>query len=173
MKTLMRLFTLALLASAVSPLAQAPEKPAPRFALTISEKHEGIRPTSRNILVTETNISNGVITESGCPALRGWYNVSVVYDGVLLEETDAVGRLRKLREGHAPCNGSLLIRETKPGESLQLPLNLTGLYDLSKPGRYEITVTKETEPDHPERNVTVKSNTLTIIVPEPGAAAPQ
>ena len=144
--------------------AQTVDKPAPRFTLAISEKHEGITPTSRNLLVTEKNISSAIVTESGCPTLRGWYNVSVVHDGVLMEETDAVRRIRKVREDHAPCHGSLIKRETKTGESMQFPLNITGLYDVSKPGTSEITVSKETDPDHPEKSVTIKSNTITIFV---------
>jgi hypothetical protein len=31
----------------------------------------------------------------------------------------------------------------------------------------------ETDPDHPEKSVTVRSNTLTIVVPELGITAPQ
>jgi hypothetical protein len=46
-------------------------------------------------------------------------------------------------------------------------------YDLTVPGTYEITVTRETDRWHPEKSVTVKSNTLTIVVAEPGASAPQ
>jgi hypothetical protein len=44
-------------------------------------------------------------------------------------------------------------------------------YDLTAPGTYEITVTRETDRWHPERSVTVKSNTITIVVPEPEAGA--
>jgi len=34
-------------------------------------------------------------------------------------------------------------------------------------------VTKETFPGQPEKSVTVKSNTITIVVPEPEAAEPE
>jgi hypothetical protein len=44
---------------------------------------------------------------------------------------------------------------------------------MSVPGTYEITVTRETDRWNPEKSVTVKSNTLTIVAPEPSAAAPQ
>jgi hypothetical protein len=41
------------------------------------------------------------------------------------------------------------------------------------PGTYEIAVTRETDRDHPEKSVTVKSNTLTVVVPQPGVGATQ
>ena len=44
---------------------------------------------------------------------------------------------------------------------------------MTVPGTYEITVTRETFPWNPEKSVTVKSNTITIVVPEPEANAPQ
>jgi hypothetical protein len=43
---------------------------------------------------------------------------------------------------------------------------------MSDPGTYEVTVSRETDPDHPDRSVTVKSNTITITVPEPETEAP-
>jgi hypothetical protein len=44
---------------------------------------------------------------------------------------------------------------------------------MTVPGTYEITVTRETDRWNPEKSVTVKSNTLTIVVPEPGVVATQ
>jgi hypothetical protein len=44
---------------------------------------------------------------------------------------------------------------------------------MSQPGTYEITVSRETDTGHPDKSVSVKSNTLTIVVPEPEAAEPK
>jgi len=44
---------------------------------------------------------------------------------------------------------------------------------MTVPGTYEITVTRETDPWNLAKSVTVKSNTLTIVVPEPGADTPK
>jgi hypothetical protein len=40
---------------------------------------------------------------------------------------------------------------------------------MTKPGTYTISVSKETFPWNPEKSVTVKSNTITIVVPKPEA----
>jgi hypothetical protein len=54
-----------------------------------------------------------------------------------------------------------------PGESGTRYLPFAVDYPLCKPGTYEITVSRESDPEHPEKSVTVQSNTLTIVVPEP------
>jgi hypothetical protein len=52
-------------------------------------------------------------------------------------------------------------------------VSLAAKYDVSRPGTYEVTVSRETDPDHPDKSVMVKSNTLTVIVPNAGADATQ
>ena len=59
------------------------------------------------------------------------------------------------------------------GGSLQDILGVTGAFDMSAPGTYEITVGRETDPEHAETSVTVRSNVLTIEVPEPGDTEPK
>jgi hypothetical protein len=123
--------------------------------------------------VRVTNISNEMIRGGGCLALRGMYNILIVYNGVPMEETDAVRKLKKYRKEDGGCTSGNPTWRLKPGEYHDDPLEVTEFYNMSKPGTYEITVTKDTFPDHPEKSAAIKSNTLTIVVPEPGAAAPQ
>ncbi len=44
-------------------------------------------------------------------------------------------------------------------------------YPLDVPGTYAITVSRESDPEHPEKSVTVTSNTLTVTVSEEEAKA--
>lgn len=143
-----------------------PVKPEPGFTLTISQVgYGGTIPGNYAVLVREKNISDTDIVGSGCMGLVGWLNLSVVYDGARLPETDAVRRLEKVRRAGGPCgvdNGGFRIA---PGEEHKYQLFVTQYYEMHKPGAYEITVTKETEPTDPQMSTTVKSNTITIMVP--------
>lgn len=99
------------------------------------------------------------------------YNLEVLYNGVPVKETEAQKeRRKKLEAGDCSHGGGSAVAElTKPGETRQDIL----YYYTAKPGTYEITATKETFPGHLERSVTVRSNTLTIVVPSPGHVAPK
>jgi hypothetical protein len=153
--------------------AQTPEKPVPQFKLTISEYHHELGPGFNRVSVIVTNTSKEVFFEPGCSDMRNLYRVSVFYNGVPLDEKDAGARHRAEAEQAANCTHELGINPIKPGGSFSLWFDLAYRFDLSKPGTYEITVSRETDPDHPEKSVRVKSNTLTVVVPEPGADATQ
>jgi len=162
--------------------AQTPEKPKPGFTLTISGGNEdSYYKGMYGIAVIETNISNAAIREGGCLplAFRAGFSISVAYNGVPLEMDETkptVLNLRKHQKHPVPCNGSMFSHEAQPGGgpqgAFEDDLPLSTLYDMSKPGTYEVTVSKETFPHDPTKSVTVKSNTITIVVPEPGAAEP-
>jgi hypothetical protein len=154
-------------------LAQSPQNPEPPITLTISEWHHELGPTFDRVSLIVTNTSKEVFFEPGCSDMRDVYHVSVSYNGVLLEEKDAAARHRGEAEQAANCTRELGVNPIKPGESFRRWFDLADRYDLSKPGTYEVTVSRETDPDHSEMSVTVKSNTLTVIVPEPEADAPQ
>jgi hypothetical protein len=151
--------------------AQAPQKPEPPITLTISEYHHELGPMFDRVSMIVTNTSKEVFFEPGCSDMRGLYNISVSYNGVTLEEKDAAAR--RLAEQAVLCTHELGINPIKPGESIYRWFDLAYRYDLSRPGTYEVTISRETDPDHPEKSVTVKSNTLTVVVPEPEAAASQ
>jgi hypothetical protein len=182
MKILVRLFVLALLASAVSPLAQTPEKPAPRFALAIEEKplEAENTPGTLILLVKYTNVSD-VVQKDGCVVTPAAYSILAMHDGLPAdkrkprseenEESSDPRRIKVNRTEADSCNG--ITRGIGPKETVKFALWVSSRYDMTVPGIYEITVTRETDQWNPEKSVTVKSNTLTIIVPEPGAAEPQ
>jgi hypothetical protein len=92
------------------------------------------------------------------------YDLLVVYNGVPVEETDAQKKHKEFRK-KGRCSGSVVARMVKPGKTQEDYF----YYDTTKPGTYDFTVTRETYPWDQEKSVTVKSNTLTIVVLEPEA----
>jgi hypothetical protein len=165
MKKQMKYFVVLLIAmQTIVIYAQTPEKPAPGFTLTLSEgRRDGTMvPYQQVLIVRLTNISNEVNNLTPCESFGGMYNLKVVYDGIPVEETDEERKTRKRMES-GECWGSLIAQHTKPGEFREDIL----YYNTMKPGTYEITATKKTFPGQPDKSVTVRSNTITIVVPEP------
>jgi len=166
---------------AVAASAQKPEKPAPRFTLTITDG--GADSLGRHIVaLTETNISSEVLREGVC--MPGIFDaaikVSVVYNGAPMEMDEtrpAAQYIKGDKEGKGHCPGRIFMHEAKSGGgpegAFEDNLDISLLYDMSKPGTYEITVSKETFPYSPEKSVSVKSNTLTIVIPDPQVDAPR
>ncbi len=107
----------------------------------------------------------------------------VLHDGILLESRKSGQR----PQTHYDNSGRLHIYPTytesdfcqginepiSPSKSVKLTLWASAEYDMTEPGTYEITVTRETDPWSPDRSVTVKSNIINIIVPEPEAPEPK
>jgi hypothetical protein len=153
--------------------AQVPERPATPFTLAISEFHSGsFSPAYHRLSLTVTNTSDEIFLEPGCSNVRGLYSISVVYRGTPLAEKDAAAWRRREAAEAAFCTHELGVNEIKPRVSFHRPLELSERYDMSRPGNYEITVTRETDPEHPEKSVTVRSNTITIVV-KPEDLAPK
>jgi hypothetical protein len=181
------LVVLVLLSSALALHAQAPEKSAPKFALSIGEEQlsHGYSATDHELLVKYTNVSD-VVQKDGCAVTPGEYKMVVLRDGSPAEkrktrsentdESQDRGKTNtyRIKVHHTEadsCHG--VDRGLNPGESVRFTLWVSSEYDMTVPGTYEITVTRETDRWNPEKSVTVKSNTLTIVVPEPGADATQ
>ena len=179
----MNLLTPILLSSAVALLAQTPGKPAPTFALAIEEQklNPSYPATEHELLVKYTNVSD-VVQKDGCAVTPWAYKMVVLRDGVPAEKRKAgsteaeeppdPNRIKVRSTEADACHG--IPRGINPGESGTFTLWATSEYDMTAPGTYEITVTREVYPDpwNPRNSFTVKSNTLTIVVPMPGAAAP-
>jgi hypothetical protein len=157
--------------------AQAAERPKPGFTLSIEDDKtlpEGFPFGYHRLLVTYTNVTD--VSEDDSMLDRHTLNIIVLYDGTPAEETALMRQERKYREalasgkaiGRAHLPGTL-----KPRESVKMPLYISDYFDTSKPGTYTITVSHETYPWEPAKSVTVWSNTLTIVVPQPGAETPQ
>ena len=164
--------------------SQTPDKPAPGFTLTIrghALKNGGYG--LKGLELITTNISKEAISKGVCRPLEfdKGFSVEVLYKGVRLEmdETSpAVRQLRAFQKEPWVCQGSVMGHLVLPGKadkpegSFSDPLIEYHFYDMSKPGNYEIAVTEETLPNNPEKSVTVRSNTVTVVVPEPGAVKP-
>ena len=182
-KLSMNLIMLMLLSPAATFFAQTPESQALKFTLTIEEEQlsarAGYLPTDHELLVKYTNISD-TVQRDPCVVSPWEYKLVVLRDGTPAEKRNA--HKKKTEEPVPPGAIKLELDERKvcsatdrlsPGQSVKFPLWVSSEYDMTAPGTYEITVTRETDPWNPEKSVTVKSNTLTIVVPEPGASAPQ
>ncbi|MGA3081072.1 MAG: hypothetical protein ABSD44_06785 [Terracidiphilus sp.] len=157
--------------------AQTAQKPQPKFTLTIfnDSRNGGVGGYPYlGIRIVETNISNEPLQEAGCWEEQGVFTISILYNGVPLKERDEAAR--KKREADAkltPCMVPLSAAVIHPGETGTRYMAFGWDYPMSEPGTYEITVSRQTDPDHPDRSVTVKSNTLTVVKSEPGADAPK
>jgi hypothetical protein len=169
------LLVLATVMQAASALAQAPMAPKAGVTLTISQNRpDGALPkNTQTIIVRETNISKGVIRESACTAFGVLYRLDVVYNGIPQEEPDEGRKRREAAEAvkagkPAICEGSNPGKATKPGESWDDTL----YYQAKQPGTYEFTVEEKSFPASGGEGVTVKSNTITVVVPAASADKP-
>lgn len=160
------------------------EKPQPKFSLAIQEEPLSAEntPGTHILSVTYTNISD-LAQKDDCVVTPWAYQMQVLRDGLELEKRKHNDEARKQREeDNRPqihvtmtekdsCHGTN--DRIAAGKSVKFTLWATAQYDMSEPGTYEITVTRETAPGNPEKSLTVKSNTVTIVVPHPaGATSP-
>lgn len=142
--------------------AQSSGSQEPGFTLSLKEE-KPIGPGYHTLIVTLTNTSKENMHRTVCDSWGDMYNLEVVFNGVPVEKTEAESARRKQLEA-GDCfegGGSAVAEHTKPGGTRKD----TRYFYTTKPGTYEITATRETFPGHPEKSVTVKSNTLTIVVP--------
>lgn len=164
-------------------IAQTPVNKEPKFALGIEEKPLSAEnaPGTIILLVKYTNISD-VAQKDGCAVSPVAYKLVVLRDGLPAERrkrsgensevsTDPSRIERPLNMEQDNCHG--INKGIDSGKTLKFPLWVSVEYDMTMPGTYEITVTRETDRWNPEKSVTVKSNTLTIVVPGPEATAPK
>jgi len=103
--------------------------------------------------------------------MAGMYNMIVTYNGDPVPETDEMKELQRYRT--RDCAAGEYPVEIKAGETITFEMEVHTFYEVRKPGAYDVTVTWETFPREPDKSVTVKSNTITVVVPEPGAETPQ
>jgi len=154
--------------------AQTTKMQEPKFSLTISMFQPGgsENPSFHDLRVVETNTSSEAIFEDGCLETRGIFRISILYNGRPLQERDEVARKRRdadARSGRCRAMASMI----DPGQSWERYVALSWDYPMTEPGTYEITVSRESDLDYPEKSVSVRSNTITIVVPQPKAAAPK
>jgi hypothetical protein len=142
----------------------AVEKPRPRFVLTLSIANPDEFPVA--IRVERQNITDTVIRESKCWPFGGTYNVFVSQNGAPLEETVQARGLRKSIAG-VDCPGNETLITIDPGEADVDEMPLAAFYNIEEPGAYTVYVTRETYPWNPAKSVSVESNTIYFVVPEP------
>src|SRR5580698_730539 len=163
MKKILSIVFLFSLAIPISIGAQSPEKPVPTFTLTLSKgMRSGSMPPNLQILnVTYTNISSKTSSGDTCAELGVFDTLTVLYNGVRVKPTrDELERNRRLDSGR--CEGANAGLVILPGESRKFTL----YYDAKKPGTYEFTVEQGTFPRDTTKNIIVKSNTVTLVVPK-------
>jgi hypothetical protein len=182
MRKFATIFSVMLIAmQALAACAQTPESQTLNFTLAIEEKplEAENSPGTHILLVKYTNISD-TVQRDPCVVSPWEYKLVVLRDGTPAEKRNA--HKKKTEEPVPPGAIKLELDERKvcsatdrlsPGQSVKFPLWVSSEYDMTAPGTYDITVTRETDPWNPEKSVTVKSNTLTVVVPEPGAGEPK
>jgi hypothetical protein len=152
--------------SAIVAVAQTTGNSEPGFTLSISVFHRGgVPPNTHTIVVKTTNISNVTSCETISANFHWNFKISVLLDGLPIEERPEIQKIRK-EQGRPNGFGSFHeLRCTKPGATERDEIEITGFYDMSRPGTYDVTLSRETDPKHPDQSITVKSNTITIVVP--------
>lgn len=93
------------------------------------------------------------------------YNMIVPHDGRPVPETAAMRDLRDYRKAdsdHYFPHPRLL----NPGETWTTSLDLSDYSDMSTAGVYQLTVTRESMPLNLAYSTLVRSNTISIVVPE-------
>ena len=159
---------------AVFSFAQEFKKPEPTFALSIEEDKDAARvnPALHRVLVKFTRVAIGAEVEEFHEEAMGMYEMIVLRGGILVKETDAMRELRscRLRDGSPTIRNPRLL---KTGESWTTPLDVSDYYDMTRPGTYQITVTRGTLPFPllAAYSTTVRSNTITIVVPQKAGEA--
>lgn len=143
-----------------------------KLSLSYYRDHGDVRPTVIAFIVTLTNTSKETIYETPCSAFGGLYKLSVVLNGIPVEEPDEARTHRESMErGEANggvCTGSSPGRRAAPGESLKDVLR----WNADKEGTYQFTVERKTFPQDPKQSVIVRSNTVTVMMPEPKSEKP-
>jgi hypothetical protein len=176
-------FQIVILLFAIQTLAlhgQATERPKPGFSLSIEEAEvsplsSGYPSDYHKLLVTYTNISNNDENYSNSDSAHA-LDMHVLLDGAPAQEREGMRELREERHPTKPAIRAPSVRSPttiKPGKGFAFPLEISGYFDMTKPGTYTITVSKETYPNDPSKSATVWSNTITIVVPKPGTETPK
>ncbi|MFZ0662170.1 MAG: hypothetical protein WAM66_05715 [Acidobacteriaceae bacterium] len=149
------------------------KKPKPAFTLAIEEDKVAaqLNPSTHTVLVTFANISPRFLMDRFHPESKNMYNMVVLRDGVPVPETDAMKALAQYRKADRnPTIPHPLV--LKPGQALTTSLDVSDYYDMSRPGAYQVTVTRQSQPLNLAYSTLVRSNTTAMIVsPDASASA--
>ncbi len=155
----MRTFHSLLLSIALT-LSQQPNKPPFRIAIT-AESPSIVAGADVWIKVSITNTSNQDLDDSG-----GFSDTTRLDPNLQFDVRDESGKLVPKRTYAHPelDTGMPINRSISPGQTLTQEQRVSALYDMRRPGKYVIQVSREI----PKRlrGGTIKSNTITVSVTE-------
>jgi hypothetical protein len=172
MKLTLSFLALLLALQAAVARAQTAEDSKPKFNLVLGLFVVDGKPDLHKLRVMEFNNSKESYREDGCLEKRGFFTISILYNGKPLQERDAEARKKREEAAKAtPCD--IPTQTMRPNNGWPRYFDLTQDFPVEVPGSYEVTVSRESDLDHPEKSVTVKSNTLRFWVQEPIAENPQ
>ncbi|HTW45929.1 MAG TPA: hypothetical protein VMD58_10315 [Acidobacteriaceae bacterium] len=156
--------------TAASQSAETMPKPQPRFDLNISPEDPYAPVPPVMVRVEMENTSNSVIRIAKCWTFMGMYDLQVTRDGQPVPPTEEMLQLQKARAAvTCPRNDTLI--EIKPGDSYAEDIPIGNFYDVSKPGVYQVYVTRQTYPWDPQKSILVQSNPISFQVPVSSASA--
>lgn len=141
--------------------AQTPGKPAPEFSLGLSTAN-GLKPGEIRLVPIYTNITDSPGSGRTCAEVNLYY-LEIFYNGV--DITQSYHQETGLR-GAEPCGAGPSKGAIPAPRAI---LHGTLWYTPDKPGTYQFTVVQDTYPGDPSKNVSVRSNTVTIVVPQPAS----
>jgi hypothetical protein len=90
--------------------------------------------------------------------------MEVLRDGVQVPKTKEMQRQENPRPGSDIGGSYAPAPEIKPGDEQELEVPVSECYDMTVPGRYDITFIWESDPNDSQKNVLTKSNTITLTV---------
>lgn len=163
------IFAAAAAFAAMTPLAVGAHHQKQPFTLTLETPKQPLKPGQ--LLLLRVKVTNTSDREVRVPISEGTpfaTEVRKVYQVHLLDER---GRPAPPWVPPPSPKGKTVLRAgsakgayLQPGKSLTDQVNLTQLYDLSRPGKYKIWIAEPFYRGPRRRNGLVKSNTITVTV---------
>lgn len=147
-------------------------KPEPAFTLNIEADPATARtyPALHRVLVTLTNVSSSILVNQFHTESLNMYNMVVLRNGIPAPETDAMKALAQYRKvDRFPAIRHPFV--LYPGQTYTTSLDVSDYYDMSQPGTYQITITRQSLPLNPACSTLVRSNSITTTVPPQTAAS--
>lgn len=150
------------LATLAAPLTASPKGAKPPISLTLATPKRPFRVGKPVILLA--TITNASARSLQVPLSGGTSDVGMIYQVHVL---DAGGK--PVPRKPFPPKGRIWVGSThgtglKPGQSRVDRLNLSYIYDLSRPGKYRVRIAEPLYRGPNRPNGFVKSNTVTITV---------
>lgn len=142
------------------------QKPKPTFTLGIKADTATAQtyPFLHRVSVIFANVSSSIFINRFHPESKNMYNMVVTRNGAPVPETAAMKALQQFRnvDNNSTIRHPFLLY---PGRTLTTSLDVGDYYDMTKPGTYQITITRQSLPLNPPYSTLVTSNTINMTVP--------